>query len=437
MLTQNLTPNGYLPRIADAKVERYLSIFGAIEVSGTKWCGKTWTSLAHGRSVIYIDDEYEAISADPRLATRGERPHVIDEWQLVPGVWDAVRREADKVRGLRGGWILTGSSSPLSFDTHAAPRHSGAGRIGRVRMFPMSLAESGDSSGEISLAALFEGAFEPTLLNEVAKDAQALVELACRGGWPEAIGFDVPAAQELAREYLRVLCYDTAPRRDMDGQSTSRLVTSVSRTLGQAATQATLYADMDEKVTGPLNSAQKARVTSYLRLLRSCYILEEIYGWVPAARSPKRLSTKPKRYLADPSLAVAALGMGPGSLIRDWQTFGTVFENLCMRDLLVYASALPGAGFEPVRYYRDDTGLEVDAIIELADGRWAAVEIKTSEDKVQEGVDNLVRLRRKLCENSRARVREPEFLAVLVGLSRIARKTPEGIYVIPVRALGA
>lgn len=178
-------------------------------------------------------------------------------------------------------------------------------------------------------------------------------------------------------------------------------------------------------------------LASYLAFLKASYLMEEVPGWVPPARARKRLATKAKRYLADPSLAAAQLGMGPDALLKDWQTFGLLFESLCMRDLMVYARSLADVGFEPVRYYRDDTGLEADAIVELADGRWAAFEFKVSEDKVQDAVEHLLRLKRKLCENKGSRTREPEFLAVITGISAYARQTPEGVYVIPIRALTA
>ena len=187
----------------------------------------------------------------------------------------------------------------------------------------------------------------------------------------------------------------------------------------------------------PASLISEDTLASYLSFLKQSYLVEEVPGWVPQSRSRKRLATKPRRYLADPSLAAAQLGMGPEALLRDWQTFGLLFEAMCVRDLTVFARALPDVGFEPVRYYRDDSGLEADAVVELADGRWAAFEFKVSEDKVADGVASLLRLRRKLCENPRARVREPEFTAVVTGLSRYARRTEEGVYVIPLRCLGA
>lgn len=429
-----IAPDGYLLRVVDEQVERYLNIFGAVEISGTKWCGKTWTALQHGASVSFVDDDLEIARADPSLMTLGDRPHVIDEWQLVPHIWDTVRRSVDRERGLRGGWILTGSSTPISHGGQDnVPSHSGAGRIGRVRMRPMTLSESGDSTKAVSLAGLFNGDFEPCIAPD---DTQELVRLCCRGGWPEAIEMDVSQAQILAREYLRLFFTESVPKAGKDGDIAGRLVASLARNLGQAATYTTIIRDMYGEDEGPSVISQET-VASYLSLLKSAYLVEEISGWVPPARSRKRLAVKPKRYLADPSLAAAQLGMGPDSLFSDWQTFGLLFESLCMRDLAVYAQALPNVGFEPVRYYRDDTGLEVDAIIELADGRWAAIECKVSEDKVPEAVENLLRLRKKLCKNPHTRVREPEFLAVVTGISKYARQTSEGVYVLPIRCLTA
>ena len=429
-------PEGYLPRIADAKVERYLGVFGAVEIAGTKWCGKTWTALAHGESVSFVDTMLELAKDDPSALLLGDRPHVIDEWQRVPAIWDAVRHAVDRTRGLRGGWLLTGSSTPFVRDGQEEgdiPSHSGAGRIGRVRLRPMTLAESGDSSCGVSLAGLFEGEFEPA---QVRTDAETIVRLAVRGGWPEAIDLPARDAQLVAREYLRALRDESVPRHGKDGDLALRIVFSIARSLGQAATYRTMIEDARD-ASAEIGSLSDQTLRSYLALLRALYLLEEIPGWVPASRSRKRVASKPKRYLADPSLAAAVLGMSEDALMKDWQTFGLLFENMCMRDLLVYADALPDAGFVPVRYYRDTNGLEADAIIELADGRWAAIEIKTSERKVPEAVANLKRLRERLCESAAARVRPPEFMAVVTGVSEFARQVEKDIYVVPITALSA
>lgn len=432
----SVRPEGYLPRTVDALVERYLRVFGAVEITGTKWCGKTWTALEHAASVSYVDASLALAKDDPAAMLLGEKPHVIDEWQLAPALWDTVRHEVDRTRGLRGAWILTGSSTPLPAGGENGsdlPSHSGAGRIGRIRMHPMSLQESGNSLGSVSLSGLFKGEFEAS---QVQTDATTLVNLACRGGWPEAIDLEAEDAQLIAREYLRMLRTESVPRHGKDPETARKLLFSLARTLGQAATYRTLIAGMADRSAEDEGITEKT-LASYLDLLRRLYLLEELPGWAPPARSPKRTAAKPKRYLADPSLAVAALAMSPEALMSDWQTFGMVFENLVVRDLSVYARALECASDIPLRYYRDDSGLEADVIVELADGRWAAFEVKTSEARAAEGVASLRRLREKIAGNKLARTRPPEFMAVITGVSEYARKVEEGLYVIPITALGA
>ncbi len=439
-MTQSIAPDGYMPRIVDAQIERYLKVFGAVEIAGTKWCGKTWSARKHGASIAYLDQKNtrQLALTDPDIILQGERPRVLDEWQRVPQVWDAVRHEVDAIRRTKGAWILTGSSSPkkkpAKGDEDDERRHSGAGRIGRIRMAPMSLAESGDSKATVSLARLFGGAFEPGICD---KDTVRLVELACRGGWPEAIESSAEEAQLVARAYLDLIYSETVPDQGMDPFVAERLVGSIARNLGQSATYATIAQDIYGAEESPQSLLTDARLAEYLKLLKRLYLLEEVPGWAPPARSKKRFITKPKRYLADPSLAVAALGMSVQSLIDDWQTFGLVFENLCIRDLGVYARALPEARPVPLRYYHDDSGLESDVIIELADGRWAAIEIKIGEDKVPAAIERLNHLEEKVCSNPKAQVRPPEFKMVLVGVSEYARKAGDRTYVVPVRLLGA
>ena len=438
-MQESIAPEGYMPRIADTQIEQYLEVFGAVEIAGTKWCGKTWAARRHGASIAYLDQKStrQLALTDPSIVLQGERPRVLDEWQRVPEIWDAVRHEVDNVRRTKGAWILTGSSSPkkraAKDDDGEDRQHSGAGRIGRIRMAPMSLAESGDSKATVSLAALFEGDFRP---DTCAKDTLRLVELACRGGWPEAVESSAEEAQLVAREYLNLILSETVPDQKMDPFVAERLIASIARNLGQSATYATIVKDIYGAEEKPQALLTEGRLAEYLQLLKRLYLMEEVPGWVPPARSKKRFLTKPKRYLADPSLAVAALGMSVQSLIDDWQTFGLVFENLCIRDLGVYARALPVARPIPLRYYHDDSGLEADAIIELADGRWAAIEIKVGEDKVGEAIKHLNRLEDKVCSNARAKTRPPEFKMVLVGVGEYARKVDERLYVVPVRLLG-
>ena len=426
-------PEGYMPRVADAQIERYLKAFGAVEIAGTKWCGKTWSALMQGASVSYVDENLDLARADPSMMLIGDRPHVIDEWQRVPAIWDCVRHEVDRARGTCGAFILTGSSTPATRQGEQGPAHSGAGRIGRVRMSPMSLFESGESTGQVSLEGLFAGEFTPCVAE---RDTLGLVEAACRGGWPEAVDMEVDAAQLIAREYVTAALGVSIPALGLDPDIARRLASSLARNLGQAATYKTIINDMFGAEENPLSVIDEGRVRAYLDALKGMYIVEEVPGWAPPARDRKRFATKPKRYLADPSLACALLGMSPAALLADWQTFGLVFENMAVRDLSVYARALDLLDDVPVRYYRDDSGVEADAIVQLADGRWAAFEFKVSEDKVEKGVASLERMRRKVCESPRSQTRPPEFMAVITGVGEYAREVAEGIVAVPIRLLG-
>lgn len=428
-----IAPAGYRPRIVDAQIERYRRIFGAVEIAGTKWCGKTWSARAHAASITYVDrnNNLVAAKADPSLMLLGEHPHVIDEWQLAPAIWDEVRHRIDDEPGVKGQWLLTGSSTPRQQDM---PQHSGAGRIGRIRMSPMSLFESGISSGTVSLSGLFEHRFAPA---RNTTDTRTLLDAVCRGGWPEAHDMPVADAQTLIREYIRLTLTESVNRLGKNPDVAARLANSLARNISQSATFRTLRKDMYGTEENPDDFVSERVVSEYVSLFENMFLIDPIRGWVPPARDPKRLQIKPHRYFADPSIAAAVLGMNPTALINDWQTFGFLFENLCIRDLLVYARALPDIGMEPVRYYHDDSGLECDAIIELADGRWAGIEIKTSADKVPEASANLLRLKAKLLKNPGTRTKPPEFLAVVVGIGDFAYQQDNGIYVIPVATLAA
>lgn len=426
-------PASYVPRIVDAQVERYLELFGAIEVSGTKWCGKTWTSRAHAASVTYVDRgaNLQIAIADPSYPLAGERPHVIDEWQRVPAIWDTVRHAVDDLEGEKGAWILTGSSTPNKEET----AHSGAGRIGRIRMRPMTLQETGDSSGKVSLAGLFEGDFTPC---QCPDGIVPLAQVAARGGWPETRAQSPDDARLVVRDYLEAVFVQSVPRLGGNEDIARRLAQSLVRNLGQAAKAETLARDVFAVEDGdPVSETDRKAVSAHLELLGRVFLVDEVPGWVPASRSPRRMRVKPKRYFADPSIATALLGLSAEALLQDWQTFGLVFENLVMRDLEVYAQALDFTTTNPVRYYCDDSGLEADAIIERADGRWAAIEVKVSQDKVDTAAANLLRLQKKVCADEKVRVVEPSFLAVVCGMGEAAYRRPDGVYVVPIRALGA
>lgn len=431
VLAGGIAPAGYRPRIVDAQIERYQRIFGAVEIAGTKWCGKTWSARAHAASITYVDrnNNLAVAQADPSLMLLGERPHVIDEWQLVPSLWDEVRHQVDDNPSSKGQWLLTGSSTPHG---KSMPQHSGAGRIGRIRMSPMSLYESGISSGMVSLRGLFDHQFAPA---RSMVDASTLFDAVCRGGWPEAQDMLVSDAQILIREYLRLTLDESVSRLGRNTDVARRLIDSLSRNISQAVTFRTLRKDMYGAEANPDDFVSERTVSDYVSMFEDMFVIDPVKGWLPPARDPKRLQTKPRRYFADPSIPAAVLGMNPAALLDDWQTFGFLFENLCVRDLLVYARALPDIGMEPVRYYHDDSGLECDVIIELADGRWAGIEIKTSENKVPDACKNLYRLKDKLLKNPNSRTKEPEFLAVMIGIGDFAYQRDDGIYVIPAGTL--
>ena len=426
-------PASYEPRIVDDQIKKYLTLFGAVEVSGTKWCGKTWSSLAHAASVTYVDRgaNLQISSADPMYPLIGARPHVVDEWQRVPAIWDAVRHAVDELSGEKGAWILTGSSTPHADKT----AHSGAGRIGRIRMHPMTLSETRESSGKVSLARLFRGDFEPC---QCDAGIDSLVQAAVRGGWPEGRRRVASDAQIVVRDYLESIFTQSIPRLGGKELVARRLAVSLARNLGQSVKMNTLAHDVyATEPSAGVSEFERKELSAHLDILTRIFLVDEVPGWVPSSRSPKRMRTKAKRYFADPSLPVALLGLSTEALLQDWQTFGLVFENMVMRDLDVYARSLDFTMMSPVRYYHDDSGLEVDAVIECVDGSWAAAEIKVSLEKVDEAAANLLRMREKVCSNDEAKVAEPSFLAVITGVGEAAYRRGDGVYVIPIRALGA
>lgn len=422
-------PMGYKPRVVDERIASLLNLFGAIEVAGTKWCGKTWSASAFGESVVHIDDKQvrDLVSADPSLALEGANPHVIDEWQEVPSIWDAARRAVDASGSEKGLYLLTGSSTPAKNEVI----HSGAGRIARVRMHTMSLWESGESSGAVSLAGLFDGSFRAGASSGMG--LRPLSQVICRGGWPALIGAEFEPAAETVSQYLDALFEISVPKKGGNAHTAKRIAASLARNVATSATLETIAADsLDDSSAG----FSRETVAFYLDLFRELYFIDELYGWDAPVRAKSRVRTKPKRYFADPSIPVQLLGMNPSRLLSDAQTFGLLFESLCIHDLRVYASALKDAPADPLRYYQDADGLEVDAIIELRDGRWAGIEVKLGEDKVSDGIACLDRLRKKVRSNSAARNKEPAFMAVVTANSPFERYDRESnVYVFPITSL--
>ncbi len=427
----SLKPEGYLPRVNDRILSDMLDTFDAVEVAGTMWCGKTWTSLAYGESVSHIGNPAtrQIAEADPSTALVGVRPHVIDEWQDAPSIWDAVRNAVDSAHNSHGSYILTGSSSPRKDKVS----HSGAGRIAKLKMRTMSLAETGDSSGVVSLSGLFEGCFEPQLVQQTLAP---IAEAICRGGWPALVSDPSEQAAKYLDAYIDAVFETSIPKRGLNGKETLRVAKSLARNIGTSAKLATIGMDAFPNELQPRSIEKKAG--ECISALVDLYVIEEVSGWDAPIRSKSRLRTKPKYYFADPSLAANLLQANPERLAQDGQLFGMLFESLCIHDLNVYAAALPHAPAEPLHYYRDSDGLEVDAIIELRNGKWAAFEIKLGENKADEAFTALKRLREKISFNPAAQNPEPEFVAVIVGAGELARYDKENdAYIIPITALGA
>jgi len=403
-----------------------------VVIEGPKWCGKTWTSLRHAESMVSLTDPTggfaarELALADPAAiltsgaASRGRgRPLLIDEWQEAPGLWDAARHTIDAV-GQKGQFILTSSASPAD----SRPRHSGAGRMARLRMRTRSLLESGDSSGACSLQGLLAGEPPPSALPDLT--VRDVIVLATRGGWPEASD-DGETSLDLPRHYLRALTESEVPHlARLNPSRTMALLRSLARNTATTVTHKTLAADM----AGGREGAELARATvaRYLDALSRVFVLEEIPAWSPGLRSRTRLRTSAELHLTDPSLAVAALRARPQALLRDLETFGLVFETLCLRDLAVYSTAIGAELF----HYRDSTGLEVDAVIEGDDGAWGAIEIKLGAHAEDRAATALLRLQRKMIAGG---VPAPAFLAIVTATGATHRRA-DGVICAPISAFG-
>jgi predicted AAA+ superfamily ATPase len=413
--------------VVDARLDKLLHAFGGVEITGPKWCGKTWTALAHARSVDRLDAPatFSAAQVDPALVLDGENPHLVDEWQEVLGIWDATRRRIDDSENEKGLFLLTGSATPKSEGIH----HSGTGRIARLRMWPMSLLEAGHSNGTVSLSGLFKGTFEP---NRRKTEVIDIARWCCRGGWPSILAMEDEFALETAPEYISSVLDANVSALGKSASMVLRLMRALSVNLAQAVTYKTLAMDMAVGVDDSAPSVPT--IDSYLELLKDLFLIEDLCGWEPPLVSKRRVRTKPKRYFVDPSLPSAVLQVNPLGLLRDTQTLGKLFETLCLRDLRVYLSAMEGTGNQ-LYYYLDDRDLEVDVIVQLGSGRWGAFEIKLSDTKADEGAANLLKLRDKVTMNPAAKSQPPEFLAVLVGKGEIAYRRDDGVLVLPIATL--
>lgn len=419
----------YRPRIADRMLADLLLARGAVLVEGPKWCGKTTTAAQQAASVLDMADpasraqNLALAELEPDAVLAGARPRLIDEWQVAPGLWDAVRHEVDQ-RSATGQFILTGSSVPPSSE---AIVHSGVGRIARLRMRPMSLAESGDSSGAVSLGALFAG----QRVGGAAASAslRKIAGVLCRGGWPQSVDSDERVGLIQARAYVDEVVESDISRVDgvrRDPESARRLMRSYARMTASQARTTQIVADVEGGGGGPSDKTVRA----YLTALEQIFVIEDLPAWNPNLRSKAAVRSTATRHFVDPSIAAASLGAGPDGLMKDLESFGLLFESMCVRDLRVYADALDGK----VWHYRDSTGLEADAVVTLRDGRYGLVEVKLGGQRlVEEGAASLVRLSQLL---DTSRMPAPSFLMVLTATGTMAYTRPDGVAVVPISTLG-
>ncbi|MDR1940017.1 MAG: DUF4143 domain-containing protein [Clostridiales bacterium] len=416
----------YLPRISDRVLAGKLDAFGAVFVAGPKWCGKTSTAEQRAKSMLYMQDP-DAIAANlraadtkPSLLLAGDKPRLLDEWQVAPVLWDAVRFAVDKSKGKCGQYILTGSAAAKDDST----MHTGTGRIARMTMRPMTLFESRESNGQVSLKALFDGADEIEGISplSVEKLAFALV----RGGWPQAVGKPPAAALKQVYEYVDATINLDASKIDGVGRNPSRvrsLMRSLARNVSTQATIATLRADM----RGEEENLSDDTISSYLNALSKLFVVEDLQAWNPSVRSKTAIRTSPTRHFVDPSIAAAVLRINHDGLLKDFITFGLLFESLCVRDLRVYAEAIDGDVF----HYRDSYGLEADAVVQLKDGRWGAVEVKMGNSEIEKAAANLIKLKETV---NTEKMNEPSFLMVLTA-SQYAYRRADGVYIVPAGCL--
>ena len=417
--------SAYLPRVADELLTRKLKIAGAVQIQGSKWCGKTATAQQAAASAIYMQDpdnsaDYLQLAlSKPSLLLEGKTPHLIDEWQMAPQLWDAVRYAVDRKHG-RGRFILTGSATPRLSEM---PAHSGVGRFARITMRTMSLWEARESSGAVSLADLFAGRHDIGAL--VDFDIERIAFAICRGGWPEAVTEkDGVSALEMAKEYISLLL-DTDIAQ-IDGINRNRtwaqaILRSYARNTASQATLATIGKDLQS------DPPTRNTVSDYVDALNRAFVFEDLPAWNPRLRSKTAVRTSPTRHFCDPSLAAVMLNATPKQLLTDFETFGLLFESLCIRDLRVYVDSLGGR----VYHYRDKTGLEADAVLVLDDGRWALVEVKLGEHSIDQAAEHLKKLARRINTNHEG---EPAFLLVLTG-TQAAYRREDDVLVSPLAAL--
>lgn len=422
----SLRKKEYINRLIDKKIEEYLSIFGAVSIEGPKWCGKTWASLNHANSVVLLDDdeikEKAKLSLD--LILNEEKPELIDEWNLIPEVWDAVRRKCDETTQ-KGNYILTCSTKLTDDEQKAKIHHSGAGRIGKIHMYTMSLFESGDSSGKASILDMYNNKLQNSLNDKITLDK--LANLIIRGGWPSNINVNEEKANIIPKSYIEaILEKDIHDDKKRDINKMTMLLKSLARNETTIASKNTLLKDIEDYANEKEIIESRITIDDYLDILNRLHITENQNAYNENYRSPERVGKSVKRHFTDPSLACACLDLTKNKLINDLKTFGFMFEALVERDLRIYIEYLGGKLY----HFRDNvTGLGVDSILEFDDGEYAAIEIKLGFRQVEEAKQNLLNFYNNM-------IKKPKFMCVVVGYTDVIAKDPEtGIYIVPITAL--
>jgi len=420
-----MSDKSYILRLCDQELQIALQSAGAVLIEGAKWCGKTRTASNVSQSVLYMQDPdntvaYQAMAdTKPSLLLKGNTPRLIDEWQIAPVLWDAIRFEVDK-RADVGQFILTGSAVP----TDNITAHTGTGRISRILMRPMSLFESGESNGSVSLRSLFKGSKDIEALSDLT--IENIAYALCRGGWPASIKQNGTAALRMARDYVEaVINYDVSrvDNVEKNPERVRMLLRSLARNVATMASIETIKNDIEATDA----SISDKTISSYLNALRRIFVVEDLPAWSPSLRSKTAIRTSAKRHFVDPSIATAVLRTNPDGVLNDFKTFGFLFESLCTRDVRVYAQAIDADVF----HYRDKSELESDLIVRLRDGRWAAIEVKLGNKQIEEAAQNLLALKAKIDEN---KMGEASFLMVLTG-GQFAFRRKDDVLVVPIGCL--
>ena len=419
----------YRNRVVDAILQEKLEGKGAVLIEGPKWCGKTTTAEQIAKSVLYMDDpqskeqNVNMAALNPKRLLSGETPRLIDEWQIAPKLWDAIRFEVDHRDDL-GQFVLTGSAVPP--DTKEIT-HSGTGRFSWLMMRPMSLYESGESTGEVSLSRLFEGQGEVD--GESKLDLERIAFLICRGGWPRSIDMRDKIALNQAIDYYDAVVHSDINRADgveKNPERVKRLMRSLARNQGQQIANTAIAADIAVNDESTIN---QETVAGYISALKKIFVVEDMPAWNPNLRSKSAIRTSDTRYFVDASIAAAALGIGPNDLINDLNTMGFLFETMCVRDLRVYAEALGGS----VYHFRNKAGLECDAVVHLRNGSYGLIEIKLGGEKlIREGVETLTSLTESI---DTSKMKEPAFRMILTAADQYAYRREDGIFIVPVGCL--